>query len=526
VGRYTLEFMALGGMSVVYRSELEGSPVVLKEVPVDNTIEVPSLMSEKSLLERLDHPGILGYRDFFSEQGYYYLVTDLIEGEPLSQRVGGKNLSAEKVVDWGLQLCDIFEYLHRQSPPIIYRDLKPANVMVRRSDQALVLVDFGIARLHKGGREKDTTLFGSIQTASPEHYGRGETDERSDIFTLGMTLYICLTGTSDGTGIMVRPLNEVRSDLPDSLCQAVTKAIELEPENRQQSVMELKEDLGRSLGLPTLADERTVALKPEVRPTRFPVWAPLLVVFALVVWGVSEFRSRRPPDSQVSQTPSQQGIGYGGPAELDKVNFPVDLFTAGTMEDWEVVMLGEDIGLFAIEPGSSGRSEIIAERLNDFYRQFCPLCGKSKLEPEDIKIGHHVETNSTVLFYAHYHEGVGVAAGPVLLATATEDEAKNLKTTPRFIVGHWRDLMRDTIQISRGLGSRNSALGEKLEDALIRAREQLEVGQVDTANLQVVLQELKGDEAFRLRHVFQSIPQQSPERDIFDSIDGFAPLRH
>ena len=524
MGRYeVVEFLTLGGMSIVYRAELDRTPVVLKEVPVDNTIEVPSLMSEKSLLERLNHPGILGYRDFFSEQGYYYLVVDLIDGEPLSQRVGAMQISAEKVVDWGSQLCDIFDYLHRQTPPVIFRDLKPANVMVRRTDQRLVLVDFGVARLHKGDRDKDTTLFGSLQTASPEHYGRGETDERSDIFTLGMTLYICLTGKSDGTGIRVRPLDEVRPDLPEPLCRAVTKAIELEPEKRQADMTELKNDLRIAIGLAPPADDVTQVLSSaEPKRRRFPLVAAVILGLALVAWGGSGFRV-----PGLSPTPAQAGeTRYAGPEALEKANFPVDLFSAGKMEDWEVVMLGEDIGLFAIESQNSGRSETIAKRLNNFYRQFCPLCGKSKLEPEDIKIGHHIEANSTVLFYAHYHEGSGLAAGPLLLATATEEEAKKFERTPRFIVGHWRDLMRDTIQVSRGLGSRNSALGEKLEDALIRARKQLELGKVDSANLQLVLQELQGDEAFQLRHVFKSVPQQSPQPDLFEAIEGFEPLRH
>jgi serine/threonine protein kinase len=518
VGQYSVEFLTLGGMSVVYRSELDGAPVVLKEVPADNTVEVPSLMMEKSLLERLDHTGILGYRDFFSEQGYYYLVVDYVEGEPLSQRIGGRDLSAEHVVEWGSQLCDIFYYLHQQSPPIIYRDLKPANVMVRRSDGKLVLVDFGIARLHKGGRQQDTMLFGSIQTASPEHYGRGETDERSDIFTLGMTMYLCLTGGGEGTGIKVRPLGEVRPDLPTAVSQAVTRAIELEPEARQQSMMDLKAELRSSVGLPVEKEvEQAVDRVPPSR--KLPVFASAVLLLALIVWGGYELYSTRAPQAG-------QPIHYSGPSELEEVNFPVDLFSAGTLDDWEVVMLGEDIGLFAIESSNSGRSEVIAERLNHFYRQFCPLCGQSKLEPEDIKIGRHVEANAVVLFYAHTHEGGSVAAGPILLATATEKEAAELKTTPRFMAGHWRDLMRDTIQVSRGLGSRKSALGERLENALIRARKDVEVGKVDSANLRLVLQELKGNEAFALRRVFQFVPQDSPERDSFQSINGFEPLLH
>ena len=142
VGNYKVEFLACGGMSCVYKSEVDGKTVVLKEVAASNTREVPSLISEKNLLERLDHPGVVGFQTFFNQDGYYYLVLDYVNGRPLSiYLTPNHQAEPEQVADWGIQLCEIFDYLHAQNPPVIYRDLKAENVMLK--DGEVRLIDFG-----------------------------------------------------------------------------------------------------------------------------------------------------------------------------------------------------------------------------------------------------------------------------------------------------------------------------------------------------------------------------------------------
>ena len=570
IGKYTVEFLAVGGMSMVYKTTFRDKEYVLKEVAVNNTMEVPSLMSEKSLLERLDHPGLVNYRDFFSENDYYYLVVDYVPGEPLSEWIEADRVATtDQVVDWGGQLAEIFAYLHCQHPPVIYRDLKPANVMV--TDGVIQLIDFGIARVHKGDRHKDTALFGSVQTASPEHFGRSETDARSDIYTLGMTLYLLLTaGEMKKNAFVISPVKEVRPDVPQALSDAISKATELEPESRFQTMEEFREALFASLGKkapPMVVPDPSGGLSSGSLPSgplepKSAAFGPakvilLVALVALVTLGISKFTQSTASNTRIQaqsspsaspmmakktpmavepgheghdHAPGEHPNPYGGKASgLADINFPIDLFSAGSVNERSVVMLGEDIGLFEVtaigDQKADARTEVIAERLNHFYKQFCPLCGKSKLEPEDVKVGRYQETGEVVLFFAHAHDNGAVFAGPLLLATATDAQAKSLKLPPRFLASYWRDLLRDTIQVSRGLGSRNSVLGKELENALIRAREEVQPGVVDTHNLKAVLQKVSGKEAYELRETFLKVPEKSPSSDSFSKIEGYEPFK-
>ena len=171
-----LSYLASGGMSVAYKAQRsDGRWMFVKEVPQNHSQSVISLTQEKALLERLRHPGIVHVHDLFVWRDHLYLVQDFIEGGNLEQQISPFPdifLNESVVRDWALQLCHIFEYLHRQQPPIIYRDLKPKNVL-RDTAGKLYLVDFGIARAYKEGKEQDTRLLGSVLTASPEHYGSG-----------------------------------------------------------------------------------------------------------------------------------------------------------------------------------------------------------------------------------------------------------------------------------------------------------------------------------------------------------------
>lgn len=134
-------------------------------------------------------PDVLEYKDIF------LIVMDYIEGRPLSltlQEQGAQ--SQEVVVAWAKQLCDVLEYLHSRKPPIIYRDMKPANIMLR-PDGRVMLIDFGTAREYKEEHVEDTICLGTVGYAAPEQFGgNGQTDARTDIFCLGRTLYHLLTG--------------------------------------------------------------------------------------------------------------------------------------------------------------------------------------------------------------------------------------------------------------------------------------------------------------------------------------------
>src|SRR6266513_3673989 len=156
---------------------------------------IEAFKREAFLLAGLTHPNLPRIYEQFNDSGRWYLVMDYIEGETLEtylNKMGGK-LPIEKVLNIGIQLCSVLDYLHTRQPSIIFRDLKPANVMFTTGDH-IFLIDFGIARHFKPGQAKDTTALGSSGYAAPEQYGRTQTTPRADIYGLGATLHQMVSG--------------------------------------------------------------------------------------------------------------------------------------------------------------------------------------------------------------------------------------------------------------------------------------------------------------------------------------------
>ncbi len=193
-----------GGFGAVYKASdtrFGQRLVAIKEMSQNNLSSqelveaTASFKHEALLLASLTHPNLPRIYEQFVENERSYLVMDFIEGETLEDhldKLNGKKLPIEKVLDIALQLCAVLEYLHTRQPPIIFRDLKPANIMLTPTGP-LYLIDFGIARLFKPGQEKDTTALGSSGYAPPEQYGKSQTTLRADIYSLGATLHQLLT---------------------------------------------------------------------------------------------------------------------------------------------------------------------------------------------------------------------------------------------------------------------------------------------------------------------------------------------
>jgi serine/threonine protein kinase len=193
-----------GGFGSVYKArdiQSDDRPVAIKEVSLQGLypqtmIEVTTAFQrEVSVLSQLDHPNLPRVYEHFQTPGHWYLVMDFIAGETLEQyqsKTSNGRLLLSEVLDIGLQLCIVLDYLHSHQPPIIFRDLKPANVMRAPTGQ-LYLIDFGIARYFKPGQAKDTVALGSLGYAAPEQYGKAQTTPRADIYSLGAVLHQLLT---------------------------------------------------------------------------------------------------------------------------------------------------------------------------------------------------------------------------------------------------------------------------------------------------------------------------------------------
>jgi serine/threonine protein kinase len=272
--RYKIvELVGQGGMGAVYRAEdlrLEGRQCAVKEIQLEAGVDFATQSREQfhreaSVLARLDHPNLPKVSDYFSEGGRDYLVMDFVAGRNLKEimdeaRRQGRFLEEKQVRAWADQLCDALEYLHSQDPPILHRDVKPANIRLTPGG-TLKLVDFGLVKLLAPDDSRTITILqgrGTIQYTPLEQYGgdTGHTDIRSDIYSLGATLYHLLTNQPPAD-VKQRFLQPDSLPSPRSLNprlsprteRAILRALEMHPDERPASVAEFKAEL-HSLSLP------------------------------------------------------------------------------------------------------------------------------------------------------------------------------------------------------------------------------------------------------------------------------------
>ena len=299
-GRYQIrDLVGKGGMGVVYRAadnRLGQLMVAVKEMdatqlaPADRQWAVDAFRQEARMLARLNHGGIARVMDYFSQGDYSYLVMEYVEGETLEAALARspRGFSEQQALAWAGQLAVVLDYLHKQNPPIIFRDLKPGNIMVQ-TDGSLKLIDFGIARLFKPGQTHDTTLLGTPGYAAPEQYGRGQTDTRSDVYSMAVVVHQLLTGYDPAlTPMRLPPVRQLRPELTPQLEAALQQALQLDPDQRYMSSLAF----GRALGAPVsgwLAAESQSDNKREP-PVGSPGWfkaaaaALLLLLIVLAGW--------------------------------------------------------------------------------------------------------------------------------------------------------------------------------------------------------------------------------------------------
>ena len=249
-GKYKiLDKIGQGGMSVVYlaRNERTNKSWAIKEVRKDGVkdfeVVKQGLVAETEILKKLDHPHLPQIIDIIDNEneGSFIIIMDYIEGNSLKSLLDHNGAqSQEDVVEWGKQLCDVLGYLHSRTPAIIYRDMKPANVMLK-PDGTVTLIDFGTAREFKATSVEDTTCLGTQGYAAPEQYGgHGQTDARTDIYCLGATLYHLVTGHNPSKyPYEMYPIRSWNPQLSSGLEQIILKCTQRNPNDRYQSCAEL-----------------------------------------------------------------------------------------------------------------------------------------------------------------------------------------------------------------------------------------------------------------------------------------------
>lgn len=249
-GKYEiLREIGHGGMSVVYlamdthlNKQWAVKEIKKKGSGKNDEIIVNSLLAEANLMKRLDHAALPRIVDIIDNGVTIYVVMDYIEGESLDKILNEYGAQPEElVIGWAMQLCDALAYLHAQKPPIIYRDMKPANIMLKPEGN-IKIIDFGIAREYKEQSLADTTVLGTKGYAPPEQYS-GQTDARSDIFALGMTMHHLLTGIDPRSGEAYAPVRMWNPELSEGIELIIDKCVEPAPENRYQNCSDLLYDL-------------------------------------------------------------------------------------------------------------------------------------------------------------------------------------------------------------------------------------------------------------------------------------------
>ena len=247
-GKYrVLSEIGHGGMSVVYMAinEKANKTWAIKEVRKDGVKDFEvvrqGLIVETEMLKRLDHPNLPSIVDVIENEDTFLIVMDYIEGNPLSQALEEYGAQPQEfVIEWAKQLCDVLDYLHTRNPAIIYRDMKPANIMLK-PDGNITLIDFGTAREFKEKNLADTTCLGTVGYAAPEQFGgMGQTDARTDIYCLGATLYHLVTGCNPcEPPYEILPIRSINPQLSSGLERIIIKCTQRNPEDRYQSCSEL-----------------------------------------------------------------------------------------------------------------------------------------------------------------------------------------------------------------------------------------------------------------------------------------------
>lgn len=275
-----------GGMGSVYKvadRRNRGRVLAAKELRSDGlspekTEEALALFqTEARILARLTHPNLPKVSDYFSLPHRHYIIMERVKGKTLDQILAarqGRPVDERLTLSWALQICRAMHFLSVQQPPVVFRDLKPSNIMID-GDGRVKLIDFGIARFFKQDQREDTYIYGTPGYAAPEQYGTDQTDVRSDIFSLGATLHHCLTGRNPSENPLEFPdpllLNP---SLHRGTARLVRKALDPEMKRRYQNAQDMKQAIQSVLkNMETIPKGMGNVIHAEAgKPVTLPWW--------------------------------------------------------------------------------------------------------------------------------------------------------------------------------------------------------------------------------------------------------------
>lgn len=252
-GKYKIhKVLGKGGGGTVFLAEniRMGTFWAIKEI---DKKKVPSrqLISEPHVMKHLRHPSLPRVFDVIENDAFLYLIQDYIEGKTLESILQNQGaIPEEQLIQWAIAICDVLSYLHSLKPnPIIFRDIKPSNLIVEASGE-IRLVDFGIAREYRQDFDGDTVCMGTVGYAAPEQFGTAQSDARTDIYSLGVTLYHCLTGISPDEGaFLTKQPGMLNGSWNPVFAEVIERAIKQDPELRFQSAEDMRFALEQSIGI-------------------------------------------------------------------------------------------------------------------------------------------------------------------------------------------------------------------------------------------------------------------------------------
>ena len=413
-GKYKiLNKVGQGGMSVVYlaMNEKANKQWAVKEVRKDGVLDFESvkqgLVAETDILKKLNHPNLPSIIDVIDTEDSFIIIMDYIQGNSLNKALEEFGAQPqEMVIEWAKQLCDVLGYLHSRTPAIIYRDMKPANVMLK-PDGNIMLIDFGTAREYKEKNLADTTCLGTVGYAAPEQFGgMGQTDARTDIYCLGATLYHLVTGMNPcEPPYEIKPIREINPTLSSGLERIILKCTQRNPEDRYQSCAELMYALEHYEEIDDIHRR-----KQKKQLGLFVASAALTLVFgATSAWGYVSAENKKSENyGEILKTASETQDYYEAiitdakrsEAYLQLNKYLTDDFALSKEEGQQLLKL--QIGLDKKNAGGfSERVDALEELKNanpEGYKQVCYEIGQSFLFYYDVNVDRDRYSNAAKWF--------------------------------------------------------------------------------------------------------------------------------